>query len=80
MTHLQSVELTLLVGMYAQALYLGKDKKRTLTATVAAWREYEPRFLPLPHPSWRNLHWQRKNLWFEADIIPELRTRVHALL
>lgn len=80
LAHLESVELTLLVGMYAQARYLGKDKKRTLTATVAAWREYEPKFLPLPHPSWRNLHWRRKNPWFETDIIPELRTRVHALL
>lgn len=80
LAHLPEVELTLLVGMYAQARYLGKDKKRTLTATVAAWREYEPRFLTLPHPSWRNLHWRRKNPWFETDVIPELRTRVHALL
>lgn len=77
---LPQVELTLLVGMYAQARYLGKNKKRTLTDTVAAWREYGPNFLPLPHPSWRNLHWRRKNPWFEADIVPALRQRVHDLL
>lgn len=80
LAQLPGVELILLVGMYAQARYLGKSRKRTLTATVEAWRAYGPRFLPLPHPSWRNLHWRRKNPWFETDIIPELRPRVQALL
>lgn len=77
---LPKVELTLLVGMYAQKRYLGKERKRTLTDTVAAWRDYGPRFLPLPHPSWRNLHWRRKNPWFEGEVVPELRARVQALL
>ena len=66
--------------MYAQRRYLAKNRKRTLTDTVAAWRDYGPDFLPLPHPSWRNLHWRRKNPWFEAEIVPALRSRVHALL
>ena len=80
LAQLPQVELTLLVGMYAQARYLGKAKKRTLTDTVAAWRDYGSECLPLPHPSWRNLHWRRKNPWFEADIVPALRHRVHELL
>ncbi|MDD9918662.1 MAG: uracil-DNA glycosylase family protein, partial [Rhodospirillaceae bacterium] len=51
LARLPNVELTLLVGMYAQARYLAKDRKRTLTDTVAAWRDYGSNRLPLPHPS-----------------------------
>lgn len=78
--HLADVPLTLLVGMYAQRYYLGKAAGRTLTATVANWRDYEPRYLPLPHPSWRTTGWQKKNAWFDAELLPELRARVAALL
>ncbi|HYH20529.1 MAG TPA: uracil-DNA glycosylase family protein [Azospirillum sp.] len=74
------VRLTLLIGSYAQAHYLGERRKRTMTDTVAAWREYAPEFIPLPHPSWRNTAWLKKNPWFEADLVPELRRRVAALL
>ncbi len=77
---LPAVELTLLVGQYAQAHYLGRDRKGSLTETVRAWRDYGPDFLPLPHPSWRNTAWLKKNPWFEAELLPELRARVHALL
>ena len=80
LAQLPQIELTLLVGMYAQARYLAKDRKRTLTDTVAAWRDYGPKRLPLPHPSWRNLHWRRKNPWFEDEVVPALRSRVHTLL
>ena len=72
--------LTLLVGRYAQARYLGKARKRTLTDTVRAWRDYLPAFLPTPHPSWRNTAWLGKNPWFEAEVLPGLRARVKALL
>ena len=51
-----------------------------MTETVRAWRDYLPRFLPLPHPSWRTTLWERKNPWFEAELLPELRRRVKALL
>jgi len=51
------IELTLLVGSYAQAWYLGARRKATLTETVAAWREYLPAFMPMPHPSWRTTGW-----------------------
>ena len=77
---LPNIELTLLVGMYAQARYLARDRKQTLTDTVAAWRDYGQKYLPLPHPSWRNLHWRHKNPWFEEEVVPVLRSRVHALL
>lgn len=77
---LTRVELTLLVGQYAQAWYLKTSKKKTMTETVAAWRDYLPEFLPTPHPSWRTTFWLKKNAWFETDVLPELRRRVHALV
>lgn len=77
---LPDVELTLLVGMYAQAHYLGKRRQKTLTETVRHWRDCLPEFLPLPHPSWRNTAWLKKNPWFEKDLLPELRRRVSDLV
>ncbi len=77
---LPGIELTLLVGQYAQAHYLGKRRRATLTETVRAWADYEPGFLPLPHPSWRNTAWLKRNPWFEAELLPDLRARIHALL
>ena len=77
---LPHVQLTLLVGMYAQKHYLGKRRQKTLTETVRHWRDYLPDFLPLPHPSWRNTAWLKKNPWFEEDLLPELRRRVKALV
>jgi uracil-DNA glycosylase len=50
-----------------------------MTETVRAWRDHLPEVLPLPHPSWRNTAWLRKNPWFEADLVPVLRQRVAAL-
>lgn len=73
MDNLSNVEVTLLVGQYAQKWHLGKKRHKTLTETVAHWRDYLPRFLPLPHPSWRNNAWIKKNPWFETDLLPELR-------
>ena len=77
---LPAIELTLLVGGYAQRYYLGRDAKASLTETVRAWRDTRPGFLPLPHPSWRNTGWLKKNPWFEAELVPELRRRVARLL
>lgn len=77
---LPNVELTLLIGSYAQAYYLGRARKKTMTETVRAWREYLPdNILPTPHPSWRTTGWQKKNAWFDEEILPELRRRVRAL-
>jgi len=77
---LPKVELTLLVGHHAQLYYLGRRRKATLTATVRAWRDYMPEFLPLPHPSWRNTGWLKQNPWFASEILPELRRQVRRLL
>lgn len=73
---LVNIDLTLLVGRYAHAYYLGARARRTVTETVGAWREYLPRCVPLPHPSWRTTAWQRRNPWFDQDLLPELRRRV----
>ncbi len=73
---LPRIELTLLVGSYAQAWYLGRRRRPSLGETVAAWRDYLPDFLPLPHPSWRNIAWLKRNTWFEGELVPELRDRV----
>jgi len=78
--HLPGLSLTLLVGSYAQAYYLGERRMRTMTDTVRHWRDYMPRFLPVPHPSWRNTAWLKKNPWFAEEVLPALRARVHALL
>jgi uracil-DNA glycosylase len=77
---LPGIRLTLLVGSYAQAFYLKESRKRTLGETVQAWREYLPEYFPLPHPSWRNRAWLKKNPWFETQVIPALRRRVNACL
>ena len=77
---LPNIELTILAGQYGQRYYLGKTRKKTLTETVTAWRDYLPDFLPTPHPSWRTTGWQKRNPWFEAELLPVLRERVHRLL
>jgi uracil-DNA glycosylase len=73
------VELTILAGSYAIDYRLGKRRKATLGATIAAWRDYLPELMILPHPSWRNVLWMRKNPWFEIEVLPELRRRVAEL-
>jgi len=77
---LKNVRLTLLVGAYAQRYHLGAAVKRTLGETVAAWRGYPANVMPLPHPSWRNSAWLKRNPWFETGVLPELRRRVSSAL
>ncbi len=66
--------LTVLVGSYAQKWHLGV--KSGVTETVKGWRRHAPQIFALPHPSWRNTAWLKKNAWFEADVLPALRARV----
>jgi uracil-DNA glycosylase len=80
LAELPKVELTLLVGGYAQAWALGAQAKDNMTETVRAWRDYAPAFLPMPHPSWRNTGWLKRNPWFEAEVTPYLRDRVKGIL
>ncbi len=77
---LPDLELTLLIGGHAQAFYLGSRRRPTMTGTVAAWRDYLPRHLPLPHPSWRNTGWLKRNPWFANEVLPCLRERVRQLV
>lgn len=77
---LPNIELTLLVGMYAQRYHLRSQAQKTLTETVRQGERYQPDFLPLPHPSWRNNAWLSKNSWFEGKILPLLRRRIRDVL
>ena len=77
---LPHIELTLLIGLHAQRRFLAKRRKATLTQTVRAWREYQPAYLPLPHPSARNTPWFQRNPWFKAELLPALRKRVESEL
>jgi len=73
---LPDLRLTLLVGQYSQRGHRGRAAGRTLTQTVARWREAPEGLLPLPHPSWRNTAWLKRNPWFEAEVLPWLRAEV----
>lgn len=74
---LPDIKLTLLIGAYAQAHYLGARRKATLGDTVRAWRDYiDDGYLPLVHPSPRNQIWLRRNPWFETEIVPYLRSAI----
>lgn len=82
---LPDVALILAIGQYAQAYHLGVARKASLTDTVKAWSDfYKPeakcRYMPLPHPSWRNTGWLKKNGWFEAELLPVLRADLRVLL
>ena len=72
--------LTLLIGGHAQRWHMGAAARGGVTATVAGWRDHAPRIFPLPHPSWRNTAWLRRNPWFEAELLPELRATIAGLL
>ena len=77
---LPNLRLTLLIGHYAQAWHLKDQMKKSLTETVAHWRDYPNHLMPLPHPSWRNNGWIKANPWFEAELLPDLRQRVQSAL
>ncbi len=86
--HLPQVQLILAIGAYAQAYHLGDRRRGSVTETVRDWRSIAaagragggPQIIPLPHPSWRNTGWIKKNPWFEQDLIPELRAAVAAAI
>lgn len=88
LAQMPNVRLILLVGSYAVKWHLGPAAKATLTETVAAWRQFaQPnatlaplRHFPLPHPSWRNNAWLKRNSWFHEELLPELRASIAAEL
>ena len=82
---LPQFELVLLVGTYAQSWHMGAARKKSLTETVKSWdvgslMEEGTAFIPMPHPSWRNNVWLKKNPWFEERILPALKDAVRARL
>lgn len=79
LSQLKNLQLTLVIGQYAQAYHLPNAGK-SVTRAVQSWREHWPNVVPLPHPSPRNNLWLRRNPWFEAKLLPELRARVAAVL
>ena len=74
------IRLTLVIGQYAQRHYLGERFGRNLTETVRAFRDHLPTLIPLPHPSPRNGRWLVRNRWFELEVLPVLKDRVHLAL
>lgn len=78
MAEVGDVPLVLAIGGYAQKWHLGT--KTGVTDTVSAWRDHAPAVFPLPHPSWRNTAWLKKNPWFEAELLPVLRARIKDVL
>ena len=81
MAAMPQIELVLTIGIYAQAWHMGETRRGSLTETVRNWREVfaapaRPVVLPLPHPSWRNTGWLKKNPWFEMDLLPFLKMEI----
>jgi uracil-DNA glycosylase len=82
---LPQLELVLAVGSYSQRFHLGSEMGASLQATMLDWRKHlrrrkRPRVLPLPHPSWRNNAWLKRNPWFEDELLPALCREVRKLL
>lgn len=74
---LPGIRTTLIVGGTAQAWHLGRGP---VTERVRAWREHAPGLFVLPHPSWRNTGWLKRNPWYEEEVLPALRVRVREVL
>ena len=79
LAHLTQLEITLVIGQYAQAYHLD-EAKSSVTEIVKAWRKHWPDIVPLPHPSPRNNIWLSRNPWFEEELLPSLRQRIRAVL
>lgn len=78
---LPNVTTTIIIGGYAQRWYLGEEAKRQgVTATVRNWRDHAPDRFVIPHPSWRNNAFIRKNPWFETELLPALRSQIKTVL
>lgn len=80
MREMKDLKLTLVIGQYAQAWHLKELRRKNLTETVRAWKDFYPAIIPLPHPSPRNNIWMKKNPWFAEEVLPRLRKRVKRIL
>ncbi len=75
---LENIELTIVLGKYAQAYHIGRQRS-SVTELVQDWKSFWPTLIPLPHPSPRNQAWVKRNPWFERKVLPALRRRVREL-
>lgn len=83
MALMPQIDLVLTIGIYAQRWHMGAARLPSLTETVASWRGIwaspeVPKVLPLPHPSWRNTGWMKRNPWFEMDLLPFLKAEIRS--
>lgn len=83
MALMPQIDLVLTIGIYAQRWHMGSARLPSLTETVASWRDIwaspeVPKVLPLPHPSWRNTGWLKRNRWFEMDLLPFLKEEIRS--
>jgi uracil-DNA glycosylase len=78
--NMKGIRLTILIGQYAQKYYLGENFSTLVTENVRNYKQYLPNFLPLVHPSPRNKIWQKRNLWFEEEIIPILQRTIREFI
>lgn len=76
LSRMKKIQLTILIGQYAQKYYLTESFNKSLTENVRNYRSFLPEFLPIVHPSPRNRIWQKKNLWFEEELVPFLQHTV----
>ena len=77
LNEMPQIECKILIGGYAQEWHLGK---MSVTERVKSWRDLAPHVFPLPHPSWRNTAWIKKNPWFETELLPQLRSVIQELI
>jgi uracil-DNA glycosylase len=85
MAAMPQIEMIVAIGLYAQAWHLQGRIRKSMTDTVLNWRSLAqsnagPVIMPLPHPSWRNTGWLKRNAWFEEELLPELKKRVNSLI
>lgn len=83
MALMPQIDLVLTIGLYAQEWHLGGHRRSSLSETVRDWREIwdaspAQKVLPLPHPSWRNTGWLKRNPWFETDLLPFLKREIRS--
>ncbi len=80
LVEMKNIKLILLIGQYSQKLYLVDNFKTTLPENIKNYKDFLPKYLPLLHPSPRNKIWQKKNPWFEQQLIPVLQKKIKQIL
>ena len=83
MAALPRIELVVCLGAHAMRWHMGKAWAGTVDEAVRNWKAglvMDPPVIALPHPSWRNSGWLKRNPWFAAELLPELRARVARLV